>query len=185
MRSCAQSSQRSTWPPSAAVRQVSIADMTFNWARLTRPALALRHAAPWARMTSATSRRGRATRPRSGGRRSTREVDAQPLQWALDVADRVDGDAGVERRRLQLRVSEQNLDHANIDALLEQMGGEAVPQGVRRHALGDARQILGGGDGAVKVQGFGRRPVREGRAGSGPAFESLPRRKPRAEKGAV
>ena len=26
MRSCAQSSQRSTWPPSAAVRQVSIAD---------------------------------------------------------------------------------------------------------------------------------------------------------------
>src|SRR4029077_20913141 len=65
----------------------------------------------------------------SGGRRSAREVDAQPLQWALDVADRVDGDAGVERRRLQLRVSEQNLDYANIDALLEQMGGEAVPQG--------------------------------------------------------
>ena len=63
----------------------------------------------------------------SGGRRSAREVDPQPLQWALDVADRVDGDAGVERRRLQLRVSEQNLDHANIDALLEQMGGEAVP----------------------------------------------------------
>ena len=28
-------------------------------------------------------------------------------------------------------MSEQNLDHANIDALLEQMGGEAVPQGVR------------------------------------------------------
>ena len=63
----------------------------------------------------------------SGSWRSAREVDAEPLQWALDVADRVDGDAGVERRRLQLRVSEQNLDHANIDALLEQMGGEAVP----------------------------------------------------------
>ena len=28
-------SQRSTWPPSAAVRQFSIADMTFNWPRLT------------------------------------------------------------------------------------------------------------------------------------------------------
>ena len=56
MRSCAQSSQRSTWPPSAAVRQVSIADMTFSWPRLTWPALALRHAAPWARKTSATSR---------------------------------------------------------------------------------------------------------------------------------
>jgi hypothetical protein len=32
---CAQSSQRSTWPPSAAVRQASIALITFNWPRLT------------------------------------------------------------------------------------------------------------------------------------------------------
>src|SRR4029077_14237492 len=64
----------------------------------------------------------------SGRRRSAREVAPQPLQRALDVADRVDSDAGVERRRLQLGVSEQDLDHANIDALLEQMGGEAVPQ---------------------------------------------------------
>src|SRR5271166_2021152 len=102
-----QSSQRSTCPPSAAVRQVSIADMTFSWPRLTWPALALRHAAPWARKTSATSRRGRAMRPRSGGRRSAREVEAQPLQGARDVADRVDGDAGIERRRLELLVAKQ------------------------------------------------------------------------------
>ena len=150
MRSCAQSSQRSTWPPSAAVRQVSIADMTFSWARLTWPALALRHAAPWARKTSATSRRrGRAMRPRSGGRRSAREVDAQPLQRALDVADRVDGDAGVERGRLQLGVSEQHLDHANVDVLLEQMGGEAVAQRVRRDALGDPGRLRRGVDGAA------------------------------------
>src|SRR5713101_5824390 len=113
-------SQRPTWPPSAAVRQRSIADMTFIWPRLTWPALALRHAAPWARKTSATSRRGRPMRPRSGGRRSAREVDAQPLQRAFDVADRVDGDAGIERGRLQLGVSEQDLDHANVDILLEQ-----------------------------------------------------------------
>src|SRR5580658_6211315 len=153
MRSCAQSSQRSTWPPSAEVRQVSIADITFSWPRLTWPALALRHAVPWARKMSATSRRGRAMRPRSGGRRSAREVDAQPLQRALDVADRVEGDAGVERGRLELGVSEQHLDHADVDVLLEQMGGEAVPQGVWRHALGDARQVLGGGDGAVELTG--------------------------------
>src|SRR5208283_2975880 len=106
MTSWAQSSQRATCPPSAEVRQVSIADMTFNWPRLTWPALALRHAAPWARKTSATSRRGRAMLW-SGGRRSAREVDAQPLQRALDVADRVDGDAGVERGRLELGVAEQ------------------------------------------------------------------------------
>ena len=61
MRVCAQSSQRATWPPRAAVRQVSIADITFNWPRLTWPELALRHAAPWLRKMSATSSAGRAT----------------------------------------------------------------------------------------------------------------------------
>ncbi len=45
-------------------------------------------------------------RPWSGGRRSACEVDAQPLQWTLDVADRVDGDPRIERRRFQLGVSE-------------------------------------------------------------------------------
>ena len=56
MRVCAQSSQRSTWPPSAAVRQVSIADMTFNWPRLTWPSLAPRQ-----------PRHGRETCPRPPG----------------------------------------------------------------------------------------------------------------------
>ena len=44
MRLWPQSSQRSTWPPSAAVRQLSIADMTLSWPRLTCPALARRQA---------------------------------------------------------------------------------------------------------------------------------------------
>ena len=52
------------------------------------------------------------------------KVDAQPLPRALDVADRIDGDAGVERGRLELGVSEQHLDHANVNVLLEQMGGD-------------------------------------------------------------
>lgn len=55
MCSCAQSSQRATWPPSAAVRQRSMADITFNCARLMCPALAARHASPWSRKMSATS----------------------------------------------------------------------------------------------------------------------------------
>ena len=55
----AQSTQRATWPPSAAVRQRSMADITFIWSRLTCPALALRHAAPWSRKISATSSAGR------------------------------------------------------------------------------------------------------------------------------
>ena len=48
-----------TWPPSSAVRQRSMALITFVWSRLTCPALALRHAAPWSRKISATSSAGR------------------------------------------------------------------------------------------------------------------------------
>src|SRR5947209_6195438 len=59
---CEQLSQRATCPPRAAVRQLSIADITFNWARLTWPTLASRHAAPWPRKISATSKAGRDTR---------------------------------------------------------------------------------------------------------------------------
>ena len=61
MMVCEQFSQRSTWLPSAAVRQCSMADITFNWSRLTCPALAERHAAPWSRKISATSSFGRDT----------------------------------------------------------------------------------------------------------------------------
>src|SRR6266704_5187813 len=64
----AHSSQRATWPPSAAVRQLSIADITLSWPRLTWPALALRHAGPWPRKISATSSAGRAGRDKAAGR---------------------------------------------------------------------------------------------------------------------
>ena len=50
-----------TCPPSASVRQASIADITLSWARLTCPALACRHAGPWVRKMSAISRFGRGT----------------------------------------------------------------------------------------------------------------------------
>jgi hypothetical protein len=58
----AHSSQRVTWPPRAAVRQLSIADITLSWPRLIWPALARRHAGPWPRKMSATSSDGRDTR---------------------------------------------------------------------------------------------------------------------------
>ena len=79
-------------------------------------------------------------RPRSGGRRSARDVEAQSLQGARDVADRVDGDAGIERGRLQLGVSEQDLDHANVDVLFEQMRGDPrVKPGECRKVCVDTR----------------------------------------------
>ena len=50
------------------------------------------------------------------------------IERAGDVADRIGRDLRVARRCVELGMSEQNLDHANIDVLLQKMGGKAVPQ---------------------------------------------------------
>ena len=46
MSVCRHFSQRATCPPRAAVRQLSMADITLSWPRLTWPALALRQGGP-------------------------------------------------------------------------------------------------------------------------------------------
>src|SRR5277367_33733 len=160
MTSWAQFSQRATWPPSAAVRQFSIADITFNWPRLTWPALASRQAGPWSRKMSATSRARRATR---SGRQAGASGSAAFLEGILarfrpsrssglvTSSDRVDGDVRVKRRRFELGVSEQNLNDPDIDVLFEQMRGEAVPKRVGRDALGDSRRSRRGGNGATEL----------------------------------
>ena len=61
MMVCEHFSQRSTCPPSAAVRQRSMADITFNWSRLTWPALA-----------NTTPPRGRGRYPRPPASDATR-----------------------------------------------------------------------------------------------------------------
>src|SRR6266851_9760860 len=92
-------SQRATWPPSAAVRQRSIADITLIWPRLTWPALARRHAGPWPRKISATSSDGRNTRsPASGGRLSLLELQCNMFQRAHHLPDHLGGDPRIERR---------------------------------------------------------------------------------------
>ena len=40
-------------------------------------------------------------------------------------------------------MSEQNLDHTNVDVLLEQVRGEAVSQRVRRHPIGQPGRLGG------------------------------------------
>src|SRR6267154_3036652 len=147
-------SQRATWPPSAAVRQRSIADMTFSWSRLAWPALACRHAGPWSRKISATSSAGRDMTPLrrrlvlpvllGGQRRET-------IQRTHDRADHVGGDMRVERGRIKLGMSEQNLDQTHIGFLLDQVGGKAMPQGVRRHPLLDLGHGGGGVNGAIEL----------------------------------
>src|SRR5215471_9058365 len=149
----AQSSQRATWPPRAAVRQLSIADITFNWPRLTWPALAVRQAAPWSRKMSATSRTGRATSACAllGRLVSPDPQWRQPIQWADDRADGVGGDARIEHGGLELGMTEQHLDHADVGVLLQEVGREAVAQCVRRHPFGDLGHVGGGMDRPIEL----------------------------------
>src|SRR5712671_7605237 len=84
--------------------------MTFSWSRLTWPALACRHAGPWSRKISATSRAGRAMTPLR--RRLVLPVllegqRRKAIQRAHDRADHVGGDMRVERGRIELGMSER------------------------------------------------------------------------------
>src|SRR5260370_15152937 len=138
MSGCGHFAQRATGRPRAAVRQLSIADMTFNWPRLTWPALARRHAGPWARKISATSIGGRGKASRVLRRRP--HPRDEMFERAGDLAERLEGDARIERGGIELLVPEQHLDHANVGLLLQQMRGETVPQRVQRDGLVDLGQ---------------------------------------------
>ena len=50
------------------------------------------------------------------------------LQRTDHLAQQVGGHLGIEGRGLQLLVPEQHLDHPDVDLLLQQVGGEAVPK---------------------------------------------------------
>jgi len=67
---------------------------------------------------SATSSAGCPTATASRGRQS--------LQRADHLAQQVGGDVGIDGRRLQMLVPEQDLDDADVDLLLQQVGGEGV-----------------------------------------------------------
>jgi len=69
---------------------------------------------------------------------------------------------GVERG-----VTEECLDHADVDALLEQVGGKAVPQCMRRDALGNPGCLGGGADNPAELAG--RQRLNRVAAGKQPA----------------
>ena len=155
MRLWPQSSQRSTWPPSAAVRQLLDRRHDLELAQ-----------AHMAGIGSAPSRPHGDERcprpPASGGApppgyasgRGLPSIKGASRSSGLVTARIVrTGNAGVKRRGVELGMAEQRLDHADIDALLEQVRGEAVPQRVRRHALGDPRGLGGGADNAAELAG--------------------------------
>src|SRR5215470_283658 len=89
----------------------------------------------------------------SGGR--TRIVafhqQSEILERTRHRTDRLGGDAGVERGGVQLGVSEQNLDDANVDILLEQVSGKAVPQRVRTDTFLDAGSLRCLMDGPIEL----------------------------------
>src|SRR6516162_2163236 len=80
---------------------------------------------------SATSTAGR-----DNGRASAGHLQ-QEVEWACHLAERADGDAGVERRRVELLVSEQNLDNPDIGLLLQEMRGKAMPQCMNADTFGN------------------------------------------------
>src|SRR4029077_20532347 len=75
----------------------------------------------------------------------------QEVERARHLADRAGGDAGVKRCRVELLVSEQNLDDPDIGLLLQEMGGKAVPQRMNTDTLGNAGACRGHADEPVKL----------------------------------
>jgi hypothetical protein len=101
---------------------------------------------------SATSSLGRRRAAGSGlGSWSPLGERPEPVEWAHHPADRGGGDPGVERRGVELGVPQQDLDHADVDVLLEEVGGEAVPERVRRHPLLDLGHVGGSMAGAIEL----------------------------------
>jgi hypothetical protein len=70
----------------------------------------------------------------------------QLIERTDHIPDRARRDPRLERGGRQLRVTQQHLDDADIDTVLQQVGRKAVPQRVRPDPLGDARRVrcLGG-----------------------------------------
>jgi len=94
---------------------------------------------------SATSTAGRDNGGASAGHLQ------QKVERARHLADRADGDAGVERGRVELLVSEQDLDDPDIGLLLQEMRGKAVPQCMNTNALGNAGACCGHANEPVKL----------------------------------
>jgi hypothetical protein len=57
------------------------------------------------------------------------------VQADLYLSDRVEGDPRIPRRRCDMAVAKQVLDHADVDALFQKVSRKAVPQGVNGHLL--------------------------------------------------
>src|SRR3954469_15695585 len=76
---------------------------------------------------------------------------AELIERAGYGAHRSGRDLGVEGGVVQLRVAEQDLDDADVAAVLKQAGGEAVPERVRPDPLGDFGRLCRLHDDAMEL----------------------------------
>ncbi len=130
------------------MRQRSMADITLSWPRLRWSALARRQAAPWARKMSATSSLSRGMTPAQAGCLTVILRCSSGLLTARRV---VLATRAVARGGIEFAVARQDLDHPDVDLLLEQVGGEAMPERVQRDALVDAGRLPGAIKGATEL----------------------------------
>lgn len=73
------------------------------------------------------------------------------FQRAGNLLSGLGGDAGIAHRGVQVLVPKQDPDHADIDLVFENMGGEAVPERVHRHPLVDLGRLYRGTTGAAEL----------------------------------
>src|SRR5450756_2324861 len=92
------------------------------------------------------------------GRRARLALPDELIERARYLPDRLGGHLGVERRGVELGVSEQDLDHPDVDILFQKMRGEAVAQRMQRHWLLKLSHLRGGVAGAMKLACRERRP---------------------------
>ena len=104
-----------------------------------------------------TPGRGRSPRPpkprakRAAASRGRLNRYGELLEQAPECADGLGGDLGVERCGVELLVAKQHLDHADVDLLLKQMGGETILERVEGGALVAPRRLSRGVSGAVEL----------------------------------
>src|SRR5260370_41728567 len=113
------------------------------------PAWVASQAGPAARKTSATSTGGRIAG--SGARALSLHQQLEVLERTGYRAARLRRDTGIKRRRVELGMSQKDLNNPHVDVLLQKRRGEAVTQGMGCHALPDAGRFRRLPDGTIKL----------------------------------
>jgi hypothetical protein len=85
-----------------------------------------------------------------GGRGTCGSSREDSVRGAADGARAPVEDVSVDHGGADVVVAQELLDRSDVMAILQQMGGEGVPECVAAHALGDARSKGGGPDGTLE-----------------------------------